>query len=1237
MHTYSIIRQRILKLAGMVLLLGIIAWVSIPLGKYLNRQKLDEDRIARIIEKKREEAGIWIDQLREGDFPDGKSAERLFRDQGLALFYRHDSLEWWSTHAVPLSEPWPTPGSVRCFSIPGNGYYLPVSYQDSTEQILALILIKRDYPYENRYLPNTSLQELNIPESFTIVDGPGECQVSDSDGALLFSLISGDNVATPLWAAYLMGLLWILAYVLLGALLYYVYFILITFRSRNFIMALGFALDMLILRGLIFWLRFPAALHDTLLFQPSVYAASWWIPSLGDLLLHGITLLWIAWALFRHARRVPAGRIRQGFLSWVIAMAGNILLIGFLMFNGYLFQSLVMDSSIHMSLRNPFALTGLSLLAYFTTLLFFTSYFLLAYRWVWLVQRWGIHSVTFLISLLVISMIYICIIGFGPATIILLVANMVFIPALLLHHQSWILSDKVSLLIFLVVGYAVMLSFLLHYHVDYKEKEQRKLLALRMTQSRDQVAEFLFDDIRTKTLQDTTFRRMVNGLVFQGGDETQLREYLRKGYFNEYWERFELMVTVCGPGRLLNVKPAGFVIECQQYFRDLVEHLGQPTGTDSLYFIDFGVDNSSYLAILPVSSQAPPGGKIHVFLEIYPKHIPRGMGYPELLVDETKVAEPLQEYTYAVYQNNELIRRVGRYYYHQTAGNYLKRYGDGQFFSEGGYVHYLKAVDEDTQIIISLPSQSLLDRMAPFSYILVSTILLLLVILMIRPAFIQRHARKIPGEGLSLRASVQLAMVAVVLVSFVVVAAASLWFLTRINQNKNSYSLSEKAHSVLVEMEHKLSDMDALGPQEAGRVQELLNKFSQVFFSDINMYATNGKLLASSRNRIFEEKLISTRMNAEAWDRLTRNQESMVILEERIGDYRYLSAYVPFRNNQNVMLAYLNLPYFARQAELRQEIAGFLAAIMNIYVILVALTLATALIVTGYITRPLSLIGEKIKRIRLGGANERIEWYRRDEIGRLVEEYNRMVDQLSESAELLASTEREMAWREMARQVAHEIKNPLTPMKLNVQYLQRAWDDKAADWNERLKRFTNTMTEQIDVLSDIASAFSDFARMPRSNAGTVDLAQVAMLAMETYRGVHHIHFQQQWEKSGTFLVNVDRNQLLRVFNNLIKNAIQAIGPMNGEVGITITRTGSFYRVSVSDTGPGIPEEKRDKIFTPNFTTKTSGMGLGLAIVRSTILSYGGEVWYETDEGKGTIFGFTLPAQPDEVSADGKMD
>jgi signal transduction histidine kinase len=181
------------------------------------------------------------------------------------------------------------------------------------------------------------------------------------------------------------------------------------------------------------------------------------------------------------------------------------------------------------------------------------------------------------------------------------------------------------------------------------------------------------------------------------------------------------------------------------------------------------------------------------------------------------------------------------------------------------------------------------------------------------------------------------------------------------------------------------------------------------------------------------------------------------------------------------------------------------------------------------------------------------------------------------------------------------------------------------------------MTEQIDVLSDIASAFSDFARMPRSNAGTVDLAQVAMLAMETYRGVHHIHFQQQWEKSGTYLVKADRNQLLRVFNNLIKNAIQAIGPVKGEVGITITRTGSFYRVSVSDTGPGIPEEKRDKIFTPNFTTKTSGMGLGLAIVRSTILSYGGEVWYETDEVKGTIFGFTLPAQTDEVSAEGKMD
>jgi nitrogen fixation/metabolism regulation signal transduction histidine kinase len=347
---------------------------------------------------------------------------------------------------------------------------------------------------------------------------------------------------------------------------------------------------------------------------------------------------------------------------------------------------------------------------------------------------------------------------------------------------------------------------------------------------------------------------------------------------------------------------------------------------------------------------------------------------------------------------------------------------------------------------------------------------------------------------------------------------------------------------------------------------------------------------------------------------------------EKIGENGYNSAYMPFFNERNQLLAYINLPYFARQDDLKKEISAFLVAFINVYVFLIIVGIFLALLVSNYISRPLRILAFRISQLSFGKHNEKIEWKRRDEIGQLVDEYNRMIDELVKSADLLARSERETAWSEMARQVAHEIKNPLTPMKLSVQHLEKAWVDHASDWDERLKRFTESMTEQIESLSAIASEFSDFAKMPVTQPENLDLNEILENVKDLYQDTSRIRFEFRYDRRVPHTILGDRKQLLRVFTNLTNNAIQAIGNKEeGIISIELETADTKYSLKISDSGSGISAELSDRIFQPNFTTKSGGMGLGLAIVKSIIQGLGGEISFVSKEGSGTTFILVFPA------------
>ncbi|MBU6324648.1 MAG: GHKL domain-containing protein, partial [Bacteroidetes bacterium] len=321
---------------------------------------------------------------------------------------------------------------------------------------------------------------------------------------------------------------------------------------------------------------------------------------------------------------------------------------------------------------------------------------------------------------------------------------------------------------------------------------------------------------------------------------------------------------------------------------------------------------------------------------------------------------------------------------------------------------------------------------------------------------------------------------------------------------------------------------------------------------------------------------------------------------------------------------YLNLPFFARSRELNREISSYVVALVRLFALVFALSAIVAYFLSQRITRPLNLIRRQIGLVKLGAGNQPVEWKNNDEIGQLVNEYNKMLVQLEESTDRLADSERQGAWREMAKQVAHEIKNPLTPMKLSLQHLQYAWSKKDADLEEKFRKTSALLINQIDALSKMAEEFSSFAKMPEASIRDLRLQDVLSQAIHLFEQEPNAHIEVSIPETDIML-RADPDQLLRVFTNILKNAVQAIPEgISGHIEVSTSVENNMARISFSDNGRGIPPELYDRIFSPNFSTKNSGMGLGLAISRKIIESFGGSISFSSRMNQGSTFVVRLP-------------
>jgi signal transduction histidine kinase len=1177
------------------------------------------------------ELSVFLDSTKHihaNDFVLSKHID-LLEHQGLAVFvYENDSLKLWSDNSVPISPFYSQSGIDSSFVYLKNAWYVPRTIYLGKFKLVGLILIKHAYQYQNKFLTSAFQKDFNASASVKIAAKkiPGSYPIVDCHNRYLFSLIFDQDTHQLLYQVYIPSSSYFLFIIFLLWVIYTIISQIPNEKRRNAAVYIAFV-AIFGVKVAMSQFQFPKVFYSLELFKPQYFATAE-VPSLGDLLLWAIVILSTILIFYKSFTFSTSSLQNKWLLRLKIILRLSVVMIFFYgLF--FLIRSLIINSTISFEANKLLLFDSYSFFGYIIIMLLFTA-FSLYFDKIIALYREHISFKEFILIFLILSVLWP--IGhlldrnpvpiFPTIFLIFLGISLIYIRFKLKPAYTY------SALIFIVFCYSIYTVYIVTKYSSLRDYNQKKVLAYSLSTERDHVAEYILTNIDKKLRNDSALFRMISKRDI---DLNRIYDYLKRSYLEGYFERYDLeQITICSPTDSVwldspdNSKP-----NCYSFFHNLINERGTKVQESDFYYIDNRNGRINYLGWIEYRS---PKLKepVSLFIDLISKLVnEEDLGYPELLLDQRfSQLSKLNEYSYAKYYRGQLISQFGRYNYNLSSKSYNQGTGEYTSLRVNGQDHLIYRPNKESLIILSSPAVTLLDLSIFFSYTFLVYFLVITVIVLIVKLPL---AKKIFEPNF--KNKIQFSLMSMLFISLILIGSGTLFFNKRQYFKKHYEIISEKLQSINIQLSQEFDRDDKIPTQwrkyPYNNLNDLLISISNTFYIDVNLYDPQGNLIATSRPEIFEKGLIGTKMNAKAYASLVNEMRAEVVHNEKIGNLDYISGYIPLKNKDNKLLSYINLPYFTRQEELTREVSTMVVAAINIYVLLLLITFLFSVFISRRITTPLRLIQMKFSEIKLGQQYEKIDYPTNDEIGGLVNEYNRMVSELEKSVEMLAKSERESAWREMAKQIAHEINNPLTPMKLSVQHLQRAWLDKNEKFESYLDRISKTLIDEIDNLSAIATEFSNFAKMPKAINERLDLVSKISNVVSLFSN-DNVIFHVNLNFNDSAFVFADKEQVSRVFINLFKNAIQSVEKNTTPViDITLITSSAWNEVRVKDNGKGIPPTMRDRLFRPNFTTKTSGMGLGLAIVKNIIESTGGTINYETEENIGTTFIVRIPVYHDE--------
>lgn len=1148
--------------------------------------------------------------------------------------FADSDLRFWSDQvAIPPPQMLYAPDGEYFLRIE-NGWYFTIkrTLSDTTkiQRVLAyaMIPIRSKFFIETDYLPEQFYHSSQADKRVRISDKPTEFPVRSVSGKTVFFLERKTTGAVPYNDRFTILLRFSAVLLLLLFLHLYAESI---YRKKGAWSGIAFlTLTLLVLRLISYFYPSLLNLRQFDLFNPVHYGSNPVQRSLGDLLINASLFCWIvlySWPKLKDVED-PAAKLPTR-VRWFAGAVAVALLIFSTFTLANVIRSLVADSKISFDVTNFFTLTHYTVVGFVILACLSLSYYYfsqLLFKFIY-----PLFSKRKILTYFVIGMAGLIYLTLRTGESVLF-----YIPVLLwLLAYTWLIERQGLLFSRIRINIASILSWIFVFSISISlimlnennkaEWEKRKRMADKLAFQSDEGSEklmsiaisyldndFLYDNFYRFT-EESENRRLRDSIITTN----------YSGYLNKYETRLYVYDRDNEP--LYNDDATSL-----ETLNAILQVQSTQTKIPGLYYYETSFDKFNYITRREVVDTG--GNRIGSFFIVSnPKNYSSDALFPELF-RQFKQADPENSpiYSHAVYVSKQLKSAMDKYPFPTSILESDIPDKEFERRQTGDYDELWYKTGEKI-VVIARKKETLIQTITLFSYIFCAFLFLVVFVQLI--SFILKTGTNWQGFRklfqFNIRTQVHTTIIFISVFSFLVIGASTISFFISRYERNNRDKLSRTMKIMVNEMQKRLAEQntfddviriyDSVSNRD---LQQLVEEVSDIHGVDVNVYGLKGDLYVSSEANVYTKGVLSKKMEPTAYYHLDRLRHVLYDQDERIGKFSYLSMYAPVRDEGNIY-AYLNIPYFTSKPELEQEISNFLVTIINLNAFIFLIAGLIALFITNRITSSFSLISDKMKQVNLGQKNEEIEWNRSDEIGDLVKEYNKMVAKLGESAQALAKSEREGAWREMARQVAHEIKNPLTPMKLSIQYLQKAIANNQENVKELSSNVANTLVEQIDHLSKIAADFSQFANIGNTKVEKFDLHEVLGSLTDLYNPNENI--EMKWRPvMDQVMIEADKTQMNRLFTNLLANALEAC---NGRdicrVEINERRDQENIRVSIRDNGEGIPPEMQDRIFIPNFTTKSSGTGLGLAMVKGIVEQARGRIWFETGP-EGTTFHVELP-------------